>query len=155
MIKMTLFSTLSKSIFLANVMIFQEALLLPEISRGQLSVRGKKTEMRVYVYACVYEALIDRELCKASIEKKFARPLVALVGLPKVSIEKAICKTPIQEGLHAHMHTYMYISVFFPTDTGMFHKALSRRHFTKPYKERLHTYTYISVFLSYRGWHAS
>ena len=41
------------------------------------------------------------------------RVLESPLGLHKACIEKELC---------THMHTH--ISVFFPTDTGVFHKAL-------------------------------
>ena len=37
-------------------MTLTKVLLLPDISRGQLNVSRKKSEMCAYVYVCVYEA---------------------------------------------------------------------------------------------------
>ena len=63
--------------------------------------------MCIYVYACMHKA-----------------PIVGALHIPST-----------EGALYTHTYTSMHILFFFPTDTGVLHKALIERGFAKPYTE--------------------
>ena len=80
----------------------------PEISRGQLSISTKKTEMCV----CVYEAPTERDL---SINSKKTKMCVCVyVCVYEAPIVRAFGRTSIQGVLYTHTYIHMHIlGVFF------------------------------------------
>ena len=113
-------------------------LLLPEISRGQLSVSSKKRLKCAYVCGCGLAALpnpMNKGLCY-------------------------LCKAPVERACHKHTHICIFWSFFLQIYWGVFHyrgfaKPLYLRDFTmgaslslqSSYREDLpHTYTHFSPF---------